>query len=174
MDEEPIVEETPAVEDEPLVETEPVIKDDSKPKVKDKQVVPIPLVTKTVNEPPKEKEPVVTTSTVEENEEIPFTITEHSYQGVHWGISKTKQEGKPGTKTRVYEVTYVDGKETSRVLISENVTVQPQNQIIAIGQHVEDFKNCTELRKVYPGGVYSDSPVYQKKYDRDGDGHGCE
>ena len=54
------------------------------------------------------------------------------------------------------------------------MTVQPQNQIIAIGQQVEDFKNCTELRKVYPGGVYSDSPVYQKKYDRDGDGHGCE
>lgn len=37
-----------------------------------------------------------------------------------------------------------------------------------------DFKNCTELRKVYPNGVYSGHPAYQKKMDRDGDGHACE
>ena len=36
------------------------------------------------------------------------------------------------------------------------------------------FKNCTELRKVYPGGVRRGHPAYAKKHDRDGDGYACE
>lgn len=36
------------------------------------------------------------------------------------------------------------------------------------------FKNCTELRKVYPGGVRAGHPAYQAKMDRDKDGHACE
>ena len=36
------------------------------------------------------------------------------------------------------------------------------------------FKNCTELRKVYPGGVRAGHPAYQSKMDRDKDGHACE
>jgi|GEM_PF-425283 len=38
----------------------------------------------------------------------------------------------------------------------------------------ESFKNCTELRKVYPNGVDSSHPAYEKKHDRDGDGWACE
>lgn len=38
----------------------------------------------------------------------------------------------------------------------------------------EDFKNCTELRKVYPDGVPKGHPAYQEKMDRDDDGHACE
>lgn len=37
-----------------------------------------------------------------------------------------------------------------------------------------NFKNCTELRKVYPDGVPSGHPAYQKKMDRDNDGWACE
>lgn len=36
------------------------------------------------------------------------------------------------------------------------------------------FKNCTELRKVYPNGVSSSHPAYLSKFDRDKDGWGCE
>lgn len=36
------------------------------------------------------------------------------------------------------------------------------------------FKNCTELKKVYPNGVSSDHPAYLPKFDRDKDGWGCE
>ncbi len=39
---------------------------------------------------------------------------------------------------------------------------------------VESFKNCTELRKVYPNGVGSDHPAYASKHDRDKDGWACE
>lgn len=38
----------------------------------------------------------------------------------------------------------------------------------------EYFKNCTDLRGTYPGGVSSDHPAYQSKMDRDNDGWACE
>lgn len=38
----------------------------------------------------------------------------------------------------------------------------------------ESFANCTELRKVYPGGVPSTHSAYTTKMDRDGDGYACE
>lgn len=37
-----------------------------------------------------------------------------------------------------------------------------------------NFKNCTELRKVYPNGVSKGHPAYQSKMDRDKDGWACE
>ncbi len=36
------------------------------------------------------------------------------------------------------------------------------------------FKNCTELNKVYPGGVPLGHPAYQRRLDRNHDGHACE
>ncbi|CAM4200468.1 thermonuclease family protein [Geobacillus stearothermophilus] len=38
----------------------------------------------------------------------------------------------------------------------------------------EYFKNCTELRKVYPNGVPADHPAYQPRLDRDKDNYACE
>lgn len=37
-----------------------------------------------------------------------------------------------------------------------------------------NFKNCTELREVFPEGVPSDHPAYQSKMDRDKDNWACE
>lgn len=37
-----------------------------------------------------------------------------------------------------------------------------------------NFKNCTELREVFPEGVASDHPAYKKKMDRDEDNWACE
>lgn len=36
------------------------------------------------------------------------------------------------------------------------------------------FKNCTELRKVYPNGVPKSHKAYDAKMDRDKDGYACE
>jgi micrococcal nuclease len=36
------------------------------------------------------------------------------------------------------------------------------------------FKNCTELRKVYPNGVPKGHKAYDPKMDRDKDGYACE
>ncbi|MGL4522844.1 MAG: thermonuclease family protein [Bacilli bacterium] len=37
-----------------------------------------------------------------------------------------------------------------------------------------NFKNCTELRKVFPNGVNSKHSAYKKSMDRDNDGYACE
>lgn len=37
-----------------------------------------------------------------------------------------------------------------------------------------NFKNCTELREVFPNGVQRGHEAYQSKMDRDNDGHACE
>ena len=41
-------------------------------------------------------------------------------------------------------------------------------------QSKSGYKNCTELRKDYPGGVKRGHPAYESKMDRDSDGHACE
>ncbi len=38
----------------------------------------------------------------------------------------------------------------------------------------ESYKNCTELRAVYPGGVMSGHPAYELQHDADNDGWACE
>ncbi|EKN70597.1 prophage LambdaCh01 nuclease domain-containing protein [Neobacillus bataviensis LMG 21833] len=38
----------------------------------------------------------------------------------------------------------------------------------------ESFKNCTEMRKVYPKGVPSTHPAYESRHDRDKDNWACE
>jgi len=52
------------------------------------------------------------------------------------GRTKVKQEGQDGEKQLKYKVTYVDGKETSRELISETVTKEPVKKIILAGTWV--------------------------------------
>lgn len=42
------------------------------------------------------------------------------------------------------------------------------------GTGSESYKNCTELRKVYPNGVPSTHPAYEAKHDRDKDNYACE
>ncbi|MFJ8259420.1 excalibur calcium-binding domain-containing protein [Peribacillus asahii] len=42
------------------------------------------------------------------------------------------------------------------------------------GSATVNFKNCTDLRKVYPNGVPKSHPAYQAKMDRDKDGYACE
>ncbi len=41
--------------------------------------------------------------------------------------------GVDGVRTRTYEVTYVDGRETSRKLIKNEVTRKPVTEVVAVG-----------------------------------------
>ncbi|MEH7403828.1 excalibur calcium-binding domain-containing protein, partial [Gottfriedia acidiceleris] len=36
------------------------------------------------------------------------------------------------------------------------------------------FKNCADLRKVYPNGVPKGNKAYQSQMDRDHDNYACE
>lgn len=64
----------------------------------------------------------------------------------------------------------LDTKNSSTTSSSSNDT----STSTTTGSGTESYKNCTELRKVYPEGVSSDHPAYEGKHDRDKDGWACE
>jgi micrococcal nuclease len=57
---------------------------------------------------------------------------------------------------------------------SSNTNQQTDSHTAPSSSQPEYYKNCTELRKVYPNGVPADHPAYQAKMDRDKDNYACE
>ncbi len=71
--------------------------------------------------------------TITIEEEIPFgeqTVRDYSLAR---GNSEVRQLGEIGRKEVVYEVFYIDGVETERKLVSETITKEPVDRIVAIG-----------------------------------------
>lgn len=66
-------------------------------------------------------------------ESIPFSIKRVNDPKLAQGKEVIKRKGRNGTKTFRYKVTYTDGKETNRELISEKVTRKPREQIVRVG-----------------------------------------
>lgn len=102
---------------------------------------------------------------VTETEAIAYeTETEYSDE-MYEGESSTRQEGVDGEKTLTYDVTYVDGKESTRKLVSEKVTKDPVNEIIVQGTKQQAVEE--------PSGDSGRTVVSkQKNFDCDGSGHG--
>lgn len=61
----------------------------------------------------------------------------------------------------------------SHLFIEEETSTQ-QTQSNQDNSGGYNFKNCTELREVFPNGVHRGHEAYQSKMDRDNDGHACE
>ncbi|NJC21768.1 uncharacterized protein YabE (DUF348 family) [Arthrobacter pigmenti] len=76
---------------------------------------------------------VETDKQVTETEPINFSSTEEETDELLVGEQEILQAGVPGERTKVFSVTVIDGKETKRELLSEKVTLEPVNEIIAIG-----------------------------------------
>lgn len=86
---------------------------------------------------------------------------------------KTVQEKKDaiwvkGTKIETTEV------EPSEIFNEPQITRNTSVTAPEVAPQPVAFKNCTELRKVYPQGVGSDHEAYRPKFDRDNDGWACE
>ena len=72
------------------------------------------------------------------------TTTESIERGIEYvedpelpvGQEKVVDEGQDGLKELQHKVTYQDGQEAERALLSENVTVEPRNKVIAKGTAV--------------------------------------
>lgn len=75
---------------------------------------------------------IVSTDTVTEKEEIPFDVTYVEDSTLYKGEKEVVSEGSNGLITRTYTVTYEDGEEVSRELLSEE-RVEPTNKVIAKG-----------------------------------------
>lgn len=73
------------------------------------------------------------TEILEEEVSIPNkTIQEDNYN-IPRGTTRTIQEGQPGLERKVWEITYRNGTEYSRQLISSEVIRKPEDRVIHIG-----------------------------------------
>ena len=83
----------------------------------------------------KKAEPKVEKKELKETQKIAFAKEQQQDASLAIGTSTLKQTGKDGQKTLYYEVTYTDGKETSRTLKSEIVDMQPTHEITLLGTY---------------------------------------
>lgn len=65
--------------------------------------------------------------------EVPFASTTKDDASRYVGTKTVVAAGVPGTRTVVETVTTVDGVETSRVPVSDEVTVAPVDEVVAVG-----------------------------------------
>lgn len=81
---------------------------------------------------------VETGKEVTETETIDFSSTEKETDELLIGEREVVQAGVAGVRTRVFTVTVIDGKETSREQVSDKVTREAVEEIIAVGTREEE------------------------------------
>src|SRR5918994_772117 len=77
--------------------------------------------------------PVVTTEIVTETETIPFKKVRRDEASMDLGEEAVTTKGVDGVKTLTYEVVLTDGVETSRQLVSEEITTKPVDEVTSVG-----------------------------------------
>ena len=142
------------------------------------------------------KKPTTTTKRVVEFRTIPFkkkTVTDGSLPK---GEKTIRTTGSNGTRKLTYEVTYVNGVQTAKELLRQEVSKQPRTQVTVVGTKVEEESGSSGCDPNYSGcvpiasdvdcsGGTGNGPAYVQGpvtvighdvygLDRDGDGIGCE
>jgi hypothetical protein len=140
----------------------------------------------------------VVKKTVVETQPIPFESATVNDPSLPQGQTVVKVAGVNGIKTLTFEITYRDGAEISRTLVTEEVTKAPVTQVTAVGTKVAapppPTPSChpsytgacvpfaSDVDCAGGGGngpAYVRGPVYVVgpdvyDLDRDGDGVACE
>lgn len=83
-------------------------------------------------------ESVVVIEQESRTEVVPFDTQRVDNAELPVGTEETSQEGVNGVRTIVEDVTYTDGVETGRVVVSNEITTQPIDEIIQVGTLVEE------------------------------------
>jgi len=66
-------------------------------------------------------------------ESIDFETEKVETNKLYVGETEVEQEGRKGKREKIYAVTYVNGEETDRELISSEVVEEPVNKIVLVG-----------------------------------------
>lgn len=107
--------------------------------------------------------PVITTKLISETQIMPFTSSAVNDATLASGTSKVTTIGVNGSETLNYEITYKDGKQTDKKLVSTVVDVQPINQITSVGTYVAPVvtaPSCSNGSYVNSSGDTVCSPSY--------------
>ncbi|WP_170154372.1 G5 domain-containing protein [Protaetiibacter intestinalis] len=144
--------------------------------------------------------PAVTEKVIVVTEPVAFEHTTQDDPNRDVGSSAVVQQGADGTRSITYEVTYVDGVESSRIATGDEITVAPVPEITAVGTRqpapapVVDTSGCDPnysgacvpiASDVDCAGGSGNGPAYVRgpvrvigtdiyDLDRDGDGIACD
>jgi len=66
-------------------------------------------------------------------ESIPFQVEKTTDSTLEKGLTKTLRQGKPGIALNTLRITYHNGEEVKREIISRDTVVEPENKILAMG-----------------------------------------
>lgn len=78
----------------------------------------------------------VTTKQTTETQTIPFTATTQNDAALTKGQTKITQAGQNGVETFTYKITYTDGQQTNKTLMSQAATTPMVPEIIENGTYV--------------------------------------
>jgi hypothetical protein len=136
--------------------------------------------------------PTVETKLVTQTVRIPYTTKRVNDSSLPKGTQKVRTRGVDGTKTVTYQVTFTNGQQTSKTIVSQEVTKQPVAQVVAVGTKTVSKCDPNYTGACVPiasdvdclggggnGPAYVKGPVYVVgtdiyHLDTDGDGVGCE
>ncbi|MDQ0757149.1 resuscitation-promoting factor [Arthrobacter sp. B3I4] len=76
---------------------------------------------------------VDTTKTAETTEAVPFETLTEDDAALPKGEKKVVQAGVAGSISKSFKLVLVDGREASRTLVSQNITLQPVTEKVSIG-----------------------------------------
>ena len=155
-----------------------------------------PTPTPTPKVTPTTKTPTTTKKTVVELRTIPFkkkTVTDSSMPK---GEKTIRTTGVNGTRKLTYQLTYVNGVQTDKDLLRDQVSKEPRSQVTVVGTKVEEPESsgcdpnysggCVPIASdVDCSGGSGNGPEYVAgpvrvigsdiyRLDSDGDGVGCE
>ena len=103
----------------------------------------------------------VTGGEVTETESIPYETEKVETNDLYVGETKVQQKGEKGTLKKTYSVTYVNGEESERKLLSEEVTKEPVNKIVLVGTKVKsNFLKTSSTPKNYKKVIAMTATAY--------------
>lgn len=128
---------------------------------------------------------------VVETASIPYRTRTVKDPSLAEGVKKVRTKGVNGVQTLTYQVTYTDGVETDRKLLSEEVTRAPVTKVVAVGTKAAsrcdpNYSGCVPIASdVDCAGGSGNGPAYVQgpvrvigvdiyDLDRDGDGIACD
>lgn len=79
----------------------------------------------------------VTEKQITEKENIAFNTKRQNVSSMYKGTSKVVKKGEKGVKEKEVKVTYEDGKEVSKKVLSEKITKKPVDKVVRVGTKVK-------------------------------------
>lgn len=103
----------------------------------------------------------VTSDRIIETAEIDYKTEKIETNDLYVGETKVQQKGEKGEKRLTYSVTYLNGEESSRELVSTEVTKEPVNKIVLVGTKVKStFKKTSSTPATYKKVIAMTATAY--------------